>query len=132
MHTLILMSGLLACRSAESPERSAPAPEARRAGAAAAEPDPEPAPDPELEAKLRDLDELCEAVDHDYGDGTLGDYYADVKPRTAWGKAQMKAGNESIQPGRLLEKAVAELSPGAKHPSLAHCRKLLDYLDEVE
>ena len=36
------------------------------------------------------------------------------------------AGNESMKPGRLLEKAVAEL--GAPE----HCRKLLDYLDDVE
>ncbi|PRP93012.1 hypothetical protein ENSA5_45730 [Enhygromyxa salina] len=75
---------------------------------------------------------MCKAVDHDYGDGTLGDYYRGLKARTAWGQAQLAAGNESITPGRLLEKAVAELDPGAKDPILEHCRKLLDYLDDVE
>ena len=95
--------------------------------------DPEPATDDSERAdKLADLDDLCKALDHDYVDGTLSDYYRGIEPRTAWGKAQRDAGNESIQPGRLLEKAVAELSPGAKDPALEHCRKLLDYLDDVE
>ncbi|MFO7561500.1 MAG: hypothetical protein R6X02_02555, partial [Enhygromyxa sp.] len=95
-------------------------------------PAPAPKPDPARADKLADLDALCKALDHDYDDGTLSDYYADVQPRTEWGKAQREAGNESIQPGRLLEKAVAELSPGAEDPALEHCRKLLDYLDDVE
>lgn len=125
---------MFACRSAEPPA-SEPAPQPAAQPAAQPAPTPAPAaakPDPERAAKLQDLDELCEAVDHDYADGTLGDYYADIEPRTAWGKAQRDAGNESMQPGRLLEKAVAELSPEAADPALEHCRKLLDYLDDVE
>lgn len=107
--------------------------------------EPEPAPtlepesatppatnDPQHADKLADLDALCEALDHDYIDGTLSDYYRDVEPRTDWGKAQRDAGNQAMQPGRLLEKAVAELAPHAKDPGLEHCRKLLDYLDDVE
>lgn len=82
--------------------------------------------------KLADLNDMCGALNHDYDDGTLTDYYRDVKPRTEWGKAQREAGNKAMQPGRLLEKAVAELSPGARGPALEHCRKLLDYIDEVE
>jgi hypothetical protein len=95
--------------------------------------EPKPGPDdPERPSKLADLDDLCKALDHDYVDGTLSDYYRGIEPRTAWGKAQRDAGNESVQPGRLLEKAVTELSPGAEDPALEHCRKLLDYLDDVE
>ncbi|HVH97169.1 MAG TPA: hypothetical protein VM869_00600 [Enhygromyxa sp.] len=89
------------------------------------------AEDPQRADKLADLDALCKALDHDYVDGTLSDYYRDVEPRTEWGKAQREAGNQSIQPGRLLEKAVAELAPTAAEP-VEHCRKLLDYLDDVE
>ena len=87
--------------------------------------------DPQRADKLADLDALCKALDHDYIDGTLSDYYRDVEPRTEWGKAQREAGNQAMQPGRLLEKAVAELAPTAAEP-VEHCRKLLDYLDDVE
>lgn len=132
---------LSACRSSESAE---PETGQERAGEAAADgakageatptPDPEPAakPDPKRAAKLEDLDELCAAVDHDYKDGTLGDYYAEVEPRTDWGKAQRDKGNESITPARLLEKAVAELDPGGEDPAIPNCHKLLDYIDDVE
>jgi hypothetical protein len=127
----------LACKS----EESASKPESARETPTTVEPTPtaeheSPAPPPpadnERADKLVDLDDLCEALDRDYVDGTLSDYYRDIEPRTEWGKAQRDAGNESIQPGRLLEKAVAELSPAAKDPALEHCRKLLDYLDDVE
>lgn len=100
------------------------------------EPEPEAKAEPEAEAdperadKLADLDAMCKALDHDYVDGTLTDYYRDIEPRTEWGKAQRDAGNESIKPGRLLEQAVEQLSPGANE--LPNCRKLLDYLDDVE
>ena len=130
-----------ACRAGE-PESHEPAKQADAASkpasppsdAAAAGPRLETpsAPDPERAAKLDDLDALCQAVDHDYKDGTLGDYYRGLKMTTAWGQAQLDTGNESIQPGRLLEKAVAGLSPGAADPALEHCRTLLDYLDDVE
>ncbi len=91
-----------------------------------------PTDDPARAEKLADLDELCAAVDHDYKDGTLGDYYAKVEMRTRWGKAQRKAGDESIQPARLLEKAVQALDPKGVDPELSHCRVLLDYIDDVE
>jgi hypothetical protein len=118
---------LLACRAAE-PERPAPAPAtiATPAAAAAAQ----PSSDPELTDKLADLDDMCKALNRDYGDGTLGDYYAGLEMRTNWGKQQIAAGNESMQPGRLLERAIVELAPGSD--ALVHCRRLLEYLDEVE
>lgn len=136
--TLTLTLGLAACRDA-APEPNGPATASSSPAAVEPAPEPEspsaPAPasappnDPQLAAKLADLDAMCEALNRDYGDGTLGDYYAGLVPRSDWGKQQIAAGNASIQPGRLLERAVAELAPGEQ---LAHCRKLLDYLDEVE
>ena len=142
---VLLLGCLIGCKSEESAtgpsiEREAPRPESgvepdRKSKLAppeaAIEPKPELATDDQRADKLADLDDLCKALDHDYVDGTLSDYYRGIEPRTAWGKAQRDAGNESIQPGRLLEKAVAELA-GAKDPALEHCRKLLDYLDDVE
>ena len=138
--TLLTLASVSGCRADSSQARD-PAPEpqaepepAPRPASAAAEPaEPaEPAADPQRGDKLADLDDLCEAVDHDYKDGTLGDYYAGLEMRTDWGKAQLAAGNASITPARLLEEAVAELSPGAAAPALAHCRILLDYIDDVE
>lgn len=142
--TLALLGAGVGCKPATEPERQrdvAPDPGSKPEqprGAAEPQADPPPQAEPshsndrEHADKLADLDDMCKALDHDYDDGTLTDYYRDIEPRTAWGKAQRDAGNQSIQPGRLLEKAVAELSPGAKDPALEHCRKLLDYLDDVE
>lgn len=139
-HSLLFAALLLlpACRSGEvdAPPSlaSTSSPDAAPSSAPApppAAPAPTPPPDPERDAKLDDLDAMCKALNRDYSDGTLGDYYADVKPATAWGKQQRAAGNESIKPGRLLEQAVAELGlTSAETPE--HCRKLLDYLDDVE
>jgi hypothetical protein len=134
----VLLVALPACRSGERADSTraashsgdpaeTPATEQERSA-----PPPASAPDPERADKLADLDELCAALDHDYVDGTLSDYYATVEMRSAWGKAQRAAGDASITPGRLLEKAVEELSPGAQAPELGHCRTLLDYLDDVE
>jgi hypothetical protein len=129
---LALLGSSLGCTSEEPVGKREARPQS------GAEPKPAPnldqpkADDPERPSKLADLDDLCKALDHDYVDGTLSDYYRGIDPRTAWGKALRDAGNESIHPGRLLEKAVAELSPGAEDPTLEHCRKLLDYLDDVE
>jgi hypothetical protein len=145
---LVVLGSSLACKSEESATKPETKPEAARDREPERGPKPEAGPTPHVEPesaatpsvaddaeradKLADLDALCKAVDHDYVDGTLSDYYRDIEPRTDWGKAQRDAGNQSIQPGRLLEKAVAELSPDAKDPALEHCRKLLDYLDDVE
>lgn len=136
--TLTLTLALAACRDA-APDPSGP-PAASSTHVAEPGPKPEsgapaaatesPVTDPQLAAKLADLDAMCEALNRDYGDGTLGDYYAGLMPQTDWGKQQIAAGNATIQPGRLLERAISELAPGSSTP--AHCRKLLDYLDEVE
>jgi hypothetical protein len=149
--TLTLALGLAACRDA-APEPSGP-PAASSTAAAVDEKSPAPAISPapatepsadtqllgrdrprsELAAKLADLDAMCEALNRDYGDGTLGDYYAGLVPRTDWGKQQIAAGNATIQPGRLLERAIADLTAGTQHADqLDHCRKLLDDLDDVE
>jgi hypothetical protein len=157
--TITLLSSalcLLACRTVD-PEPSGPPaktdtakPQPVTGPSAPADAKPESPSDPELADKLADLDDMCKALNRDYGDGTLGDYYAGFEPRTSWGKQQITAGNESTQPGRLLERAMVELSapvsgagelsapvsdagelaPGSD--ALAHCRKLLEYLDEVE
>jgi hypothetical protein len=143
--TLTLTLGLAACRDA-TPEPSGPAPASRSGEAVDSEPKPEstippgpataPSADPELSDKLADLDAMCEALNRDYGDGTLGDYYAGLVPRTDWGKQQIAAGNATIQPGRLLERAIADLTAGStidgQGSQLGHCSKLLDYLDDVE
>lgn len=143
--TLTLTLGLAACRGA-APEPGGPSPASRTdatvepatqteppsATAPTPAPATEPPSDPQLAAKLADLDAMCQAVDRDYGDGTLGDYYAGLVPKTEWGKQQIAAGNATIQPGRLLEQAVKQLAPGGQLDQLAHCRKLLDYLDDVE
>lgn len=145
MRVVLLLSVLMlgGCKAEEpaadpASPRAASSPEAQAEPAAEPEPEPdheskpEPESDPERADKLADLDDMCRALDHDYVDGTLTDYYGDLKPRTQWGAAQREAGDATMRPGRLLEAAVAELSPGAKDPALEHCRKLLDYLDEVE
>ncbi len=135
---LVIFASLLALSACRANE---PELEASKTAAPASAPAPQDtgprleapvAPDPERAAKLADLDLLCKAVDHDYKDGTLGDYYADLKMQSTWGQAQLDAGNESNKPARLLEKAVAELSPNAADPALEHCRLLLDYIDDVE
>lgn len=128
------------CRDGEANEPDARAEEAPQPAQhepgpppKAFEPPPPAVDEPDdYDDRVADLDDLCTAVDHDYKDGTLGDYYADVTMRTDWGKAQMAAGNESITPGRLLEKAAFELNPQGDEPGLAACRRLLDYLDDVE
>ena len=124
---VVLLTTGLACRSepaaappAKAEAHAVPDPSAStKTSDGAVEADPKPvAIDPERADKLADLDAMCKALDHDYVDGTLTDYYREIQPKTAWGKAQREAGDASIQPGRLLEKAVAELSPGAEDPAL--------------
>ena len=82
--------------------------------------------------RLGDLARLCEALDHDYRDGTLSDYYRDVEIRTDWGREQRKRGDTSGTPGRLLEAAAKELDPWGTAPELTSCRGLFEYLDDVE
>lgn len=137
LSSLALALVLVGCKGGDAP---APAPseqasakaESPAGSKAKAEPAPTAPADPQRADELADLDDLCAALDHDYKDGTLRDYYAKVEMRTEWGKAQLEAGDEAMQPGRLLEKAVAELDPSGDAPELGNCRTLLDYIDDVE
>ena len=88
--------------------------------------------DTERPQKIEDLATLCAALDKDYVDGTLSDYYAKVEMKTQWGKDLRKSGSDSIKPARELEAEVAKLDPEGKEPRLASCRTLLDYIDDVE
>lgn len=130
--------GCAACPASEPTPGDPPQAQAQaqadgaRPRATPTEAQPQPPPDPERADKLRDLDDMCKAVDHDYADGTLRDYYSGLKLRTDWGLGLRQAGDVSTQPGRALERAAAELSVSATDPALEHCRKLFDYLDEVE
>jgi len=145
--SLILLSltslaslALVACGSGPSTtnERSSPTPsEAEVARSKSepeprAEPSPEPAPSPDQAERVADLERLCQALDHDYVDGTLSDYYAKVEPTTAWGREQLRVGEESITPGRLLQKAATEIAANLDTAELAGCRKLFDVIDELE
>ena len=78
-----------------------------------------------------DLEAMCAAVDHDYIDGTLTDYFAGLESSSAWGKSLQAKADESTTPGRSLAAAAQERGVGgeALPPS---CRKLFDYLDDVE
>ncbi|GEM_PF-3641707 len=83
-------------------------------------------------AELADLDNLCAALDKDYIDGTLSDYYARTMPRTVWGKALRIAGSASVQPARALEKELKDVDPNGTSAKLPHCHILLEYIDDVE
>src|SRR5690606_15998470 len=88
---LAVLGASLGCRPATEPSgNQQPAPQSKSSAdpdrgpkvePVAAEPATE---DPERADKLADLDDMCKALDHDYVDGTLSDYYGDVQPRTAW------------------------------------------------
>lgn len=88
--------------------------------------------DPRGAAELADLSALCAAIDHDYIDGTLSDYYADVEPGTQWGTATMKAGDVADQPGRHLEGAAKELTSATGMAMPAACTKFFPQLDDLE
>jgi hypothetical protein len=108
-------------------EVAAPPPPAAKSEPAKAAPT-----DPERADKLRDLNTLCAALNDDYVDGTLSDYFKGVKVETDWGREVMKAGADADRPGRFLEEKIDSLSPKAEDATLSACRELLDYIDEVE
>ncbi|PRP94271.1 hypothetical protein [Enhygromyxa salina] len=128
--------GCAACRSGEPASTASDQPPPKLAEAPIpATPDPTPSDpphDPDRADKLRDLDDMCKAVDHDYADGTLRNYYSGLELRTPWGTTLRELGDESTTPGRTLEQAAAELAVSPTDPGLEHCAKLFDYLDEVE
>lgn len=137
---------LLACRSG-SGEQAPPASGAAPPSASASEPERERAAEPEARAsasaspspapdraeRLADLDMLCAALEHDYVDGTLSDYYAKLEPKTAWGRERLREGEESITPGTLLQQAATSIAaPLDSEPGLVHCKQLFEVLDELE
>lgn len=138
-YRLVGLVALLASNACGSDHKAAPPPAQAESPAkgdpSAAAAQPEPAgheQDPDRAAKLADLDMLCAALNKDYVDGTLSDYFAGLEPKTEWGKQTRTRGSEADQPGRFLEKQIASLSPNAADPALPACRELLDYIDEVE
>lgn len=81
-----------------------------------------------------DFEALCKALNHDYIDGTLTDYYRNVAPTTALGRTVRTEGNDSVTPGRDLLAALTkflgpENPPG---PQMPHCSELIDQIDELE
>jgi hypothetical protein len=143
---LITLS-LLACRSAtgtseqarpasgaSSTSASAPTPAPARPASASASATEQPSPSaaPDHAERLADLDMLCAALDRDYVDGTLSDYYAKLEPRTAWGRERLREGEDSITPGRLLQQAATSIAADLDSPALARCKPLFEVLDELE
>jgi hypothetical protein len=91
-----------------------------------------PSPAPDHAERLADLDMLCAALEHDYVDGTLSDYYAKLEPNTAWGRERLREGEESITPGTLLQQAATSIAAPLDEPGLVHCKRLFEVLDELE
>lgn len=135
-----LSLSLFACRSGVGSEQapaSGAAPTSPRSDARASEPagtpaSPSPSPTPDHAERVADLDMLCAALDRDYVDGTLSDYYAKLEPRTEWGRERLREGEETITPGRLLQQAATSIAADLDSPGLAHCKQLFDVLDELE
>ena len=77
---------------------------------------------------------MCAAVDKDYVDGTLSDYFAGLSLRGSWGEEVSKKAEAGIQPARALLAAEKQESwPEALGPSARpSCRKLESYVDDVE
>ncbi len=74
---------------------------------------------------------LCKALNHDYIDGTLTDYYGRVSPTTERGRLAREVGNASVTPGRDLIRAFTDLL-GPDHVPGPHCRELVEQIDELE
>ncbi len=117
------------------PEQGEPTPAAEAKSPAPGEPAQPERPAPETAALQADFELLCAALNHDYVDGTLTDYYKDARPKTAIGEALRREGNESTQPGRALAAGYREhLSARAETPGpdMPECRRLFEELDDLE
>jgi hypothetical protein len=85
-----------------------------------------------------DVELLCAALNHDYIDGTLSDYYRDVRPTTALGRELRETGNASITPGRALSLALRDYA--TTHPvaaswpddAMPQCAQLFEELGDLE
>ena len=94
------------------------------------------APPPAGEARgdhFADLETLCAALNRDYVDGTLTDYYHDLTLKTEFGAELRRRGEDSMKPGRILEAGRKKLGerPSGDPPTPA-CDQLFDELDDLE
>ena len=90
-----------------------------------------------LADKFADLETLCAALNKDYVDGTLTDYYQNLSLTTAFGKDLRRRGEASMKPGRILEAGLASLKKtlgqdNADDPATPACAQLFDELDDLE
>lgn len=88
--------------------------------------------DPRGAAEAADLAVLCQALDHDYIDGTLSDYYGEVTPKTSWGVEIRDGGNEADLPGRHLEAAANDFVKATSEPMPQACTELFSQLEDLE
>jgi hypothetical protein len=84
--------------------------------------------------RFADLEVLCAALNKDYVDGTLTDYYGALngKMKTAFGDDLRRRGEASMEPGRILEAGRKTLGDAAGDPATPACDKLFDELDDLE
>lgn len=101
---------------------------ARRADLAA----PSGSSPPEAHAPLTEIDQLCATIDHDYVDGTLSTTFRGVALRSPAGQRLLAAAKTADQPGRHVLAAARSAAPDLAPAELANCRKLDDYIDDVE
>ncbi len=134
----VLTLACAACRTTappateDDPDAARTSEHSPEVGAQGASPPTTATPAVDRTAELGDLEAMCAALDHDYIDGTLSDYYADVKPATTWGEEIKKAGDAADQPGRHLEGAAEALAKESGLELPAPCTKLFDVLDDLE
>ena len=118
---------------AASPQAGAGTPGEAGMGSAAGRANDPASPKAALDAAaLADLEAMCAAVDHDYNDGTLSDYFRGLECQSDWGKSLRKEADESVSPGRLLLARANEhgLQLDAQHAPA--CARLAGYIDDVE
>ena len=75
---------------------------------------------------------MCAAVDHDYNDGTLSDYFRGLTCQTPWGQELRARADESITPARLLLAAAKAGGLKESDGRLPACVRLFEYIDDVE
>ncbi len=83
-------------------------------------------------ARFADLETLCAALNHDYVDGTLTDYYRDLSIKTEFGADLRRRGEASMKPGRILEAGRETLGERPGDPATPACEQLFDELDDLE
>ena len=129
---LLLLAPSPACDSADPPAEAIATPQT-----AAPPPTEDNAPLPPSKAsigsaEIAELEAMCAAVDHDYIDGTLSDYFRDVKSQTDWGKGVQAKADESTTPGRVLLAAMKDAGVAETDKRLPACGRIFEYIDDVE